>query len=125
MEGWKGTSIIYVSPTKALAADIRGRMEEMLAPLGIRAAPAQRRHQGTGQIEPPGRPGDHPGEPGLALSHMPEMLKDVRGDRAGRAAHGPTAPTAATSCEGCSCEGSLRSPPVPFPSSTPHRPHGQ
>ena len=32
-EGWTGLSIIYVSPTKALAADIRERLEEPLRPL--------------------------------------------------------------------------------------------
>lgn len=37
-EGWKGLSVIYVSPTKALAADIRARLEELLPPMGFKVA---------------------------------------------------------------------------------------
>lgn len=77
-EGWTGTSIIYVSPTKALAADIRGRMEGMLTPLGIRAALR------SGDIKEldRGNPQDvlvtTPESLDSLLSYMPETLRDVR-----------------------------------------------
>ena len=37
-EKWKGLSILYVSPTKALVGDIRQRLEETLRPLGVKVA---------------------------------------------------------------------------------------
>jgi ATP-dependent Lhr-like helicase len=78
MEGWKGTSIIYVSPTKALAADIRGRMEEMLAPLGIRAALRSGDIKELDRSNPQDVLVTTPESLDSLVSHMPEMLKDVR-----------------------------------------------
>jgi len=37
-EGWKGLSVLYICPTKALAEDIAGRLEVLVDGLGIRVA---------------------------------------------------------------------------------------
>ncbi|WP_019178509.1 DEAD/DEAH box helicase [Methanomassiliicoccus luminyensis] len=37
-EGWKGLSVVYISPTRALISDIRQRLEDILLPLGVRVA---------------------------------------------------------------------------------------
>ncbi|MDW5562691.1 MAG: DEAD/DEAH box helicase [Methanomassiliicoccus sp.] len=77
-EGWTGTSIIYISPTKALASDIRGRMEGMLNPLGIRAALRSGDIKELDRNNPQDVLVTTPESLDSLIAHMPEMVKDVR-----------------------------------------------
>jgi ATP-dependent Lhr-like helicase len=77
-EGWTGTSVIYVSPTRALASDIRGRMEGMLNPLGIRAALRSGDIKELDRNDPQDVLVTTPESLDSLVSHMPEMLKNTR-----------------------------------------------
>ena len=77
-EGWKGMSIIYVSPTRALASDIRGRMEEMLTPLGIKAALRSGDIKELDRENPQDVLVTTPESLDSLISHNPDKMRDVR-----------------------------------------------
>jgi ATP-dependent Lhr-like helicase len=78
MEGWQGTSIIYISPTRALASDIRGRLESMLTPLGIKAALRSGDIKELDRTNPQDVLVTTPESLDSMVSRMPALLKDVR-----------------------------------------------
>jgi len=77
-EGWAGLSVIYVSPTKALATDIRERLEEMLSPLGITAALRSGDAKELDRSNPQDVLVTTPESLDSLVSLMPELLRDVR-----------------------------------------------
>jgi ATP-dependent Lhr-like helicase len=77
-EGWTGLSVIYVSPTKALAADIRQRLEEVLAPLGLKVALRSGDAKELDRSNPQDVLVTTPESLDSFVSLMPDLLKDVR-----------------------------------------------
>lgn len=78
MEGWQGTSIVYVSPTRALASDIRCRLESMLMPLGIKAALRSGDIKELDRANPQDVLVTTPESLDSLVSRMPEAMRDVR-----------------------------------------------
>ncbi|MBI0583214.1 MAG: DEAD/DEAH box helicase, partial [Methanomassiliicoccus sp.] len=78
VEGWKGLSMIYVSPTKALATDIRGRLDQMLRPLGVRAALRSGDRKELDRDNPQDVLVTTPESLDSLLSHAPETVRGVR-----------------------------------------------
>jgi ATP-dependent Lhr-like helicase len=77
-EGWMGLSVVYVSPTKALAADIRDRLEGMLTPLGIRVALRSGDVKELSRENPQDVLVTTPESLDSLISITPELLTDVR-----------------------------------------------